>query len=435
MKTLKLFLEIVLFVDMFVTWFVIVTLGIMFLAEVFKQYYFIRDMNTILETSSNKENLVISIYTILLLIYIVVAAILLSVFYMRNEWRNTSGYEIFGRVYLNRALVITVIMLIGILFAIIAGFRYKFIKFWGNISSIFTVVAAWIPLNLIYSIILNKSKLKIRILTPEVYQKFGQNIFDFSLTNAKLKLVAQNTGRKRDYFRFKGICKSKDVDLIIKRKKESNTLIASFTDRDKWVKLEPQDIMPIESIKKTDLKNFLGLFNETICVLYESMSGKIFSDTINLINFNNSMILLPQHTKHDSIWNIVAVGYGSACSIFWAYWYSLILLYTLSFVLILGIFIWILSFVTFGSRAQVRVAYESETVWDKVQIENETKHEVDLSFILIGMADDDEKVINKQRIVIGPNNVSHVLYFSKNNPNYKIILDNGRKHRVYYLDS
>ena len=99
MKTLKLFLEIVLFVDMFVTWFVIVTLGIMFLAEVFKQYYFIRDMNTILETSSNKENLVISIYTILLLIYIVVAAILLSVFYMRNEWRNTSGYEIFGRVY------------------------------------------------------------------------------------------------------------------------------------------------------------------------------------------------------------------------------------------------------------------------------------------------------------------------------------------------
>lgn len=165
------------------------------------------------------------------------------------------------------------------------------------------------------------------------------------------------------------------------------------------------------------------------------MSGKIFSDTINLINFNNSMILLPQHTKHDSIWNIVAVGYGSACSIFWAYWYSLILLYTLSFVLILGIFIWILSFVTFGSRAQVRVAYESETVWDKVQIENETKHEVDLSFILIGMADDDEKVINKQRIVIGPNNVSHVLYFSKNNPNYKIILDNGRKHRVYYLDS
>lgn len=33
MKTLKLFLEIVLFVDMFVTWFVIVTLGIMFLAK------------------------------------------------------------------------------------------------------------------------------------------------------------------------------------------------------------------------------------------------------------------------------------------------------------------------------------------------------------------------------------------------------------------
>ena len=51
------------------------------------------------------------------------------------------------------------------------------------------------------------------------------------------------------------------------------------------------------------------------------------------------------------------------------------------------------------------------------------------------MADGNEKLINKQRIVIGPNNVSSVLYFSKDNPNYKIILDNGRKQRVYYLDS
>lgn len=64
MKTLKLFFKILLFVDMFITWFFIITLGMIFLAEWLKQYYFIRDMITILETSSNKENLGISIYTI-----------------------------------------------------------------------------------------------------------------------------------------------------------------------------------------------------------------------------------------------------------------------------------------------------------------------------------------------------------------------------------
>lgn len=435
MKTLKLFFKILLFVDMFITWFFIITLGMIFLAEWLKQYYFIRDMITILETSSNKENLGISIYTIFVLIYIMVAAILLSIFYMRNELRNTSGYEIVGKIYLNRALIMVVIALIVIAFIVIACSQYKSSKFFGNIYSILTAVAAWIPLSLIYSSILNKSKLRIRILTPEVYQKLGQNIFDFSLTTAKLKFVAQNIGKKRDYFRFKGICKSKDEDLITKRKKGSNVLIANFTDHDKWGKLEPQDIMPTESIKKADLKQFLGLFNETICILYENVGGKIFSETINLNNFNNSIILLPQHAKHDAIWNIVALVYGSICSIFFAYWYSLTLLYTLSFVLILGIFIYFISFVTFGSRTQVRVAYGTDAVWDKIQIENETRYEVDLSFSLIGMADGNEKLINKQRIVIGPNNVSSVLYFSKDNPNYKIILDNGRKQRVYYLDS
>ena len=144
MKTLKLFFKILLFVDMFITWFFIITLGMIFLAEWLKQYYFIRDMITILETSSNKENLGISIYTIFVLIYIMVAAILLSIFYMRNELRNTSGYEIVGRIYLNRALIMVVIALIVIAFIVIACSQYKSSKFFGNIYSILTAVAAWI---------------------------------------------------------------------------------------------------------------------------------------------------------------------------------------------------------------------------------------------------------------------------------------------------
>lgn len=412
MKLLKYFLKVIVFCFTLFLFSYAIFIFMIQVAIFFKQYYFLIDINKLINSSKNQVNF--SLGTWILLIYGLIFTVIIAILYAKNSI-NSFIYLPTNKDGNNLKNVLLALVVIWVVLGSIAKTQNiiwlnSFIIFLGIITTVNTVI----PINKLLDLISNKSILIVDLLTPTVYRRFLHNYFDFKL-NDSVRFWAQNVGKRKDKFRFKGLCRLTDFENIKMKKQGANSLLC-ITGKNKWELLNTQDTMPVESISKTTLKHFLGLFNEEICIIYENVGGKLYKENLNISNYNNAIILYPHISKLNYLYLIdILSSYVETYFVYlWAKYYNSFFLYTLAFTLFLIItVIFVFQSIINLKNIRVKVACERNNNKLRVQIRNESKNKLDLNLKIFNKGEKNPLLI-KNNIPVDSRCNSYIMTFLNN---------------------
>lgn len=397
MKLLKIFLKVLIFTIMFVTWSYVFFLLMIILTDIFKQKYFLMDINLLL-TSQNEFNF--CYFTWILLLFNFIFSILFAYYYSKDTVNMKPSHFSSGSSEKIKNITILVIMIFLIAMSKLLAKTNSNSIFFIFVASVFSVI----PLNYVYNWIEKRSNLIIKLLSKNVYSKFEVNHFDFS-QDEDLIFWAQNKGGKKDKFNFKGLCRLNDFERIRKRKKDSNHLIFSPFESH-WVELEPQDTMPKLNINKLWLKYNLGLICSDICIMYENVAGKLYKENLVIDNYNKAMKSYPEGKKIDWI-TFLGIFFEDLFIYFLAYCFSSYFLYTLSFVIFLFFIVLLVAHsLNETNTSKIILVTEYENNHCKFQIQNNTRKRAILNLeILIN----DKIIFSQKNIDINKREISHII--------------------------
>lgn len=448
MSLIKWCLRAVVFIAMFLAWNFAMFLVMIYLSNWFKQWYFLLDINTFLNSTINSPNINFSIFTWLICLYNFIFSIIIAYFYAKNSVSVEPSQFAIG----NRETKITIGILILLIFITILGFLLKksiysslIIKSFVNASDIIKLIITIIPVSLFFTWFLDRSFLVIHLLSPSIYKKFGINCFKVNLNN-NLSFWAQNIGKRKNKFCFKGICRLNNFLTIKKKKENSEFLIKTPVNNDtSWIELNSQDTMPIQVIKSNWLRNFIGLFSETVCIVYEGADERLYRENVYVDNCDDNIILYSKNKKiiySNMLFiliQVIAIYLLGKC-------FSSVFLYTLSFVLILflGMHFVVRELIRERSINNVSLAVKMADTQPKglfLQIKNNTSNNINVDFKICCSIYDKKTFLEQNNIFIEQNSISPVMFFSEENirltdpkvKGWKIILKSAN-NKQYLFD-
>lgn len=416
MRLIKWCLRVLVFIAMFLAWYFAMFLVMIYFANFFKQWYFLLDVKTFLDSPINSPNINFSIFTWLLFVYNFIFSGFVAFLYTKDSVSVKPSQFAIG----NRETTITLVILASLIFIIILGLLFKksiysnlVIKSFIKTSDIIKAIITVIPISLFFNWFLDKSFLVVHLLSSTVYKKFGVNYFKVG-TNNDLSFWAQNIGKRKNKFTFKGICRLDNFAMIRKKKMDSELLLKNPTDSKSWIELAPQDTMPIQLIKGNWLCHFIGFFDEMICIIYEGADEKLYRENLYLKNCDNNLILYQRNKKLDYV-DLICILMQAIFIYFGGVFYSFVFLYTLSFVLVLfvGMHFIIQEVIREKNNNTVSLAIKSDVHSDDVylQMKNNTLKGLCLNLRVL---DDNEKTLLEQKdICINENAISSIIFFSK----------------------
>ena len=438
-------LKITVFLAMLLLWNFVTFLIMIWLTQWFRQYYFLQDINEFLNSPLKHIQINFCIFTWILLIYGFIFSVIISYLYARDSVNVApSSFSIeSGR---NIVLSVKIISLFLFLILIVTFKRIPFLKsiysFFGDISSWMKTALIVTPLSMLIDEIAEKPLLVIHMLTPSVYKKFLKNRFAL---NSKLSLSfwAQNVGKKKNKFKFLGVCRLSNYEAIKNKKLGTYKLLKNPVLDSQWKKLDSQDTMPIVSIENDWLRRFLGLFNETICLVYKSTDDKFYRENLNIDTYNKAKVYSSGSTRLDYLGLICTV-----IQIIITYPLDIFLnspfFYTLSFILFLYVLMkFSIQFILKTSISKIKIAYEYNEINNsvRIQIKNDLNKKWEGS---LKIYNNKELICQTENIKIDKTALSRILCFSgtelRLNDEYirkwKVVLEgNNCKDYTFYINT